>query len=215
MCDNGDRVWGTPKVLTPFNKGEDDGKEFLVIAVIVSFCRREHLGEICVRVKITIDFRLHEHCTCCKKRSVCIVKGQETWGIWSIGAEENMCLRVSKAFCWSWVQIQGEFILSGQKVERRNNGGEVRFQLLVEISQTVKDHMVLTEVGELLDWMVLSFFGSISTLLWLIIIPKNSSWGFRKCIWKFWVGGHSEFWTFMMKGEVTTVMDAEIVHTNL
>ena len=31
--------------------------------------------------------------------------------------------------------MQGEFILSGQKVERRNNGGEVRFELSVEISQ--------------------------------------------------------------------------------
>ena len=38
-----------------FIEGEDDGKEFSVIDVIVLFCRCKHLGEICARVKITID----------------------------------------------------------------------------------------------------------------------------------------------------------------
>ena len=42
-----------------------------------------------------------------KEASVMMENGQVTSGICRTGAEEKMCLRCSKACCWSWVQIQG------------------------------------------------------------------------------------------------------------
>ena len=41
--------------------------------------------------------------------SVITVKEQVTLGIRRTGAEENICLSVSKAFCCSLIQIQGLF----------------------------------------------------------------------------------------------------------
>ena len=43
ICDNRDGVRGPLKVMFPFGKGEDDGKEFPVIDVIVLFGKREGL----------------------------------------------------------------------------------------------------------------------------------------------------------------------------
>ena len=40
---------------------------------------------------------------------VMTVKGWEMSGIRRTGAEENICLSVSKVFCCSLVQIQGSF----------------------------------------------------------------------------------------------------------
>ena len=42
-----------------------------------------------------------------KEVSVMMENGQVTSGIRRTGAEEKMCLRRSKARCWSWVQTQG------------------------------------------------------------------------------------------------------------
>ena len=42
-----------------------------------------------------------------KEALVMMEKGQVTSGIRRTGVEEKICLRCSKACCWSWVQIQG------------------------------------------------------------------------------------------------------------
>ena len=42
-----------------------------------------------------------------KEVSVMMEKGQVTSGILRTGADEKICLRHSKAHCWSWVQTQG------------------------------------------------------------------------------------------------------------
>ena len=42
-----------------------------------------------------------------KEVSVMMENGRVTSGIYRTGAEEKMCLRCSKAHCWSWVQTQG------------------------------------------------------------------------------------------------------------
>ena len=44
-----------------------------------------------------------------REASVITVKGWVTSGIRRMGAEENICLSVSKGFCCSLVQIQGLF----------------------------------------------------------------------------------------------------------
>ena len=44
-----------------------------------------------------------------REESVMTVKGWVTLGIRRTGAEENICLSVSKAFCCSLVQTQGSF----------------------------------------------------------------------------------------------------------
>ena len=42
-----------------------------------------------------------------KEALVIMENGQVTSGICRMGLEEKMCLRHSKAHCWSWVQTQG------------------------------------------------------------------------------------------------------------
>ena len=42
-----------------------------------------------------------------KEASVIMENGRVTSGICRTGVEEKMCLRRSKAHCWSWVQAQG------------------------------------------------------------------------------------------------------------
>ena len=37
--------------------------------------------------------------------------GQVTSGIWSTGAEEKICLSLSKAVCWREVHFHGSFFL--------------------------------------------------------------------------------------------------------
>ena len=45
---------GAVKVVSPGFERADDGKEFAVIDVIVSFCLRERLGEVGTRVPVSI-----------------------------------------------------------------------------------------------------------------------------------------------------------------
>ena len=53
-----DREWGTVEIVSPGLQGMDDGKEFLVIDVIVPLCWDEQLGEIGTRVPIAIGISL-------------------------------------------------------------------------------------------------------------------------------------------------------------
>ena len=52
--DNGDWVEGALKVLAPFIQGKNDGKEFLVIDVIIPFSQPKHFEEICARLEVPI-----------------------------------------------------------------------------------------------------------------------------------------------------------------
>ena len=55
-----DRERGTVEVMPPGLQGMDDGEEFLVIDVVVPFCRDERLGQIGTGVPITIGVSLEE-----------------------------------------------------------------------------------------------------------------------------------------------------------
>ena len=55
-----DGKWGSVEVVSPGFQGSDDGKEFPIIDVIVSFCWREQLGEIGARVPIAVRISLQE-----------------------------------------------------------------------------------------------------------------------------------------------------------
>ena len=50
----------TMEVVSPRFQGTDDGKEFLVINVVVSFSRDEQLREIRTRMPVTVDIGLEE-----------------------------------------------------------------------------------------------------------------------------------------------------------
>ena len=56
-----------------------------------------------------------------REASVMMEKGRVTSGIRRTGAEEKMCLRHSKAFCWSWVHVISHII------NQVNSGGTVHF----------------------------------------------------------------------------------------
>ena len=51
--EDGDRMWGALQVLFPFAQSKDDGEKLSIIDVIVSFCCREGLGEVCAEMKVT------------------------------------------------------------------------------------------------------------------------------------------------------------------
>ena len=48
-----DRMWGALQVLFPFAQSKDDSKKLLIIDVIVAFCCREGLGEVCAGMKVS------------------------------------------------------------------------------------------------------------------------------------------------------------------
>ena len=48
-----DRMWGALQVLFPFAQSKDDSKKLSIIDVIVAFCCREGLGEVCAGVKVS------------------------------------------------------------------------------------------------------------------------------------------------------------------
>ena len=52
------RERGSVEVVLPGLQGTDDGKEFLVIDVVVSFCWGEQLGEVGTGVPLAIQVRL-------------------------------------------------------------------------------------------------------------------------------------------------------------
>ena len=58
-----DGVRSSLQVLFPLNKGKDDGKELLIIYVIVAFGRGEGLGEVGAWVEVSCLIRLHQDST--------------------------------------------------------------------------------------------------------------------------------------------------------
>ena len=70
VSENRDRMRSALQVLFPFCKGKDDGQEFPVIDIIVSLCSREGFGDIGTGVEVTRGVRLHQDCTCHKKRGI-------------------------------------------------------------------------------------------------------------------------------------------------
>ena len=58
VSDDGNRVGRSLSVLTPFGKGKNDCKEFIVIDVVIPFSGKEGVGEIGTGVEITIGFTL-------------------------------------------------------------------------------------------------------------------------------------------------------------
>ena len=65
------QVFSPHKVMTPLLESLDDGKEFPVIDVIVSFCQREGGRMIGTGTEISIGVFLHEHSSSGSEGSVC------------------------------------------------------------------------------------------------------------------------------------------------
>ena len=55
------RLVGALKVVSPVIESMDHCEQLVIVDVIVSFSRREHLGEVSTRVKIAIVILLHEN----------------------------------------------------------------------------------------------------------------------------------------------------------
>ena len=70
ICEDRDRVRSPLQVLFPFNKGEDNSKEFPIIYVVVSFSRREGLGKVSTGVKVSCLICLHQDGTSSEKGGV-------------------------------------------------------------------------------------------------------------------------------------------------
>ena len=66
-----DGMGGSLKVVAPMAKGVDNGEQLSIVNVVVAFSRREGLGEISARVKISITVSLYKHSSTGKKRCVC------------------------------------------------------------------------------------------------------------------------------------------------
>ena len=68
--EDGDGMGSSLQVLLPFDKGEDDGEEFPIIYVIITFRGGESLGEVSARVKVSSGIRLHQDCSRCEEGGV-------------------------------------------------------------------------------------------------------------------------------------------------
>ena len=58
------------EVMTPMVQGMKNSEEFMIVDVVILFCRGEHLREIRTRMKIPIIIFLHEDSSTGKERSV-------------------------------------------------------------------------------------------------------------------------------------------------
>ena len=56
-----DREGGAVKIVSKGFESADNGKEFTVVDVIVSFCLRERLGKVGTRVPIAVGVSLKEN----------------------------------------------------------------------------------------------------------------------------------------------------------
>jgi len=61
---------GTVKVVSEGFEGTDDGEEFAVVDIIVSFCLRERLGEVGTGVPIAVRVGLEEDSARCVFRGI-------------------------------------------------------------------------------------------------------------------------------------------------
>ena len=59
ISEDRDRVSGPLQILFPFSKGEDNGKEFLIIDIVVALGQGEGLRKISAGMKIPSCIRLH------------------------------------------------------------------------------------------------------------------------------------------------------------
>ena len=61
---------GSLEVVAPMVKGVDNGKQLLIVDIVVAFGRGEGLGEISARMKIPITIPLHKYSSTSKKRRI-------------------------------------------------------------------------------------------------------------------------------------------------
>ena len=131
--DDGDEMGGSLDVLFPFLQCENDGKEFTIVDVIVSFSGNEGLGEIGTWVWVAIEIVLKKDGSGSKEGSI----GHNGKGTGYIrdakdrsggkGGPESVEGSLLEGGPIPWL------ILLGQKVERSDNMGEVRDELTIEI----------------------------------------------------------------------------------
>ena len=69
--DNSDWMGGASKVLLPLVQSQDDGKEFLVINIIVSFSWCKGFGEVSAGVMVSIVISLQKYSSGSKEGGVC------------------------------------------------------------------------------------------------------------------------------------------------
>ena len=70
ISDDRDRMRGSLKIVLPFGEGEDDGKEFSIINVMVVLSKGEGFREVGTGMRVTIDIFLHKNHTSSKERHI-------------------------------------------------------------------------------------------------------------------------------------------------
>ena len=80
------------EVMAPMIQGMNNGKEFLIIDVIVLFCRGERLREIRTGMKISVIVFLHEDSSTGKERSVGH-DNEGTMNIWEVNHWSGLKVR--------------------------------------------------------------------------------------------------------------------------
>ena len=65
--ENDNRVRVPFEVVSPCLESTDDGKEFSIVDLVVSFCRVERLGKVGAWVVVSIFISLEENCSSCNK----------------------------------------------------------------------------------------------------------------------------------------------------
>ena len=74
--EQGDGVTGALEVVAPVVQSVDDGEQFLIVDIIVSFSSGEHLREIGARMQVTLVILLHQYPPLAKREaSVMMMKG--------------------------------------------------------------------------------------------------------------------------------------------
>ena len=105
ICYHYHQVFSSGEVVAPLLQGLDDHKEFSIIDVIVSFCRREGGKVICTGMEISIRiFYISTPPEAVREALVMTKKGLAVSGILITGAERNISLSLIKALSCSFPQ---------------------------------------------------------------------------------------------------------------
>ena len=134
--EQGDGMGGSLQVMSPVFKSMDDGEQFPIIDVIVSFSRRESLRQVSAGVKIAITVLLHENTPASEKRGVSH-DNEGTTDIREVQDRSNLKKRQQSGKHGLLIcsPCPGNTLLS-QVSERGDDIGEIGNKLLVKVAKT-------------------------------------------------------------------------------
>ena len=135
ISDDRDRVRSFLKIVLPFREGEDDGKEFSIINVVVVLSKREVLREVGVGMRVTIGVFLHKNCASSKERYISHegegfrdIRDGEDWGRGEESSEGIKCVLLKRT-------PSPGLVFLGEGGKRGDNVGVIGDELLIEIGK--------------------------------------------------------------------------------